>query len=285
MTPGGVAVVGSANLDIVVQSPRRPVGGETILGSSLVETPGGKGANQAFAAARVAGTAFIGQVGSDGAGEQLLATLAGAGIDVTHLRIAGTPSGRAYITLTPDGENSIIVLPLANAELRTEHVLASLEALRPAVVLTQLEIPSDVVEATADWCARRGARFILNPSPVGPVAERVLAVADPLIVNQGEAQAILGTGSDDNDDLARRLLARARSVVVTAGPDGAVVAEDGDTARIPGARVPVVDTTGAGDTFAGTLAAHLAAGSGLASAARLANAEAARVIQLDRSAR
>ncbi len=285
MTPGGVAVVGSANLDIVVQSPRRPVGGETILGSSLVETPGGKGANQALAAARVGATAFIGQVGADAAGEQLLATLAGAGIDVTHLRIAGTPTGRAYITLTPDGENSIIVLPLANAALRTEHVLASLEALRPAVVLTQLEIPPGAVAATADWCARRGARFILNPSPVGPVAEQVLAVADPLIVNQGEAQAILGTGSDDNDDLARRLLARARSVVVTAGPEGAVVAADGAAARIPGARVTVVDTTGAGDTFAGTLAAHIAAGSSLASAARLANAAAARIIQLDRSVR
>ncbi len=285
MTPGGVAVVGSANLDIVIQSPRRPAGGETVLGSSLVETPGGKGANQAFAAARVAGTAFIGQVGADSAGEQLLAVLAGAGIDVAHVRVVGTPSGRAYVTLTPDGENSIIVLPLANAELGTQHVVTALDAVQPAVVLTQLEIPGHVVAATARWCARHGARFVLNPSPVGPVAEDVLAVADPLIVNQGEAQAILGTESDDCDDLALRLLGRARSVIVTAGPDGAVVAENGGTERIAGARVPVVDTTGAGDTFAGTLAAHLAAGGALAAAARLANVEAARVIQLDRADR
>ncbi|GHS84828.1 ribokinase [Actinomycetota bacterium] len=291
MTAGRVAVVGSANLDIVVQSPHRPTAGETVLGTALTETPGGKGANQALASARVGPTAFVGQVGSDAAGDLLRTALAGAGVDVTHVRAAGVPSGRAYVTVTPDGENSIVVLPLANATLDADRTVEALDAIGPAVVLTQLEIPPGAVEAAADWCVRHGARFVLNPSPVGPVAERVLAAADPLIVNRGEALAILGTsGADtadtaDTADLATRLLGRARSVVVTAGPDGAVVATDGACTHIPGARVTVVDTTGAGDSFAGTLAAHLAAGRALDDAARLANAEAARVIQLDRAGR
>jgi len=285
VTPGGVAVVGSANLDIVIASPRRPAGGETVMGSSVVETPGGKGANQALAAARIGPTAFIGQVGSDAAGDLMVAAMSAAGVDVGHVLAAGGSSGRAYITLTPDGENSIIVLPLANSELAAVRVTAALDDTQPAVVLCQLEIPPDVVEAAADWCVRRAARFVLNPSPVATVAERVLAAADPLIVNRGEAQSILGADSEDDEDLALRLAERARSVVVTAGPDGAVVAGGANVARIPGARVRVVDTTGAGDTFAGALAGHLAAARPLTEAARLANAEAARIIQLPRAAR
>ncbi|WP_448061785.1 ribokinase [Cellulomonas hominis] len=288
MTAGRVAVVGSANLDVVVQGPHRPTAGETVLGTALTETPGGKGANQALASARVGPTAFVGQVGSDAAGDLLRTALAGAGVDVTHVRAAGVPSGRAYVTVTPDGENSIVVLPLANATLDADRTVEALDAIGPAVVLTQLEIPPGAVEAAADWCVRNAARFVLNPSPVGPVAERVLAAADPLIVNRGEALAILGPGgadAADTADLATRLLGRARSVVVTAGPDGAVVATDGASTQVPGARVTVVDTTGAGDSFAGTLAAHLAAGCALDEAARLANAEAARIIQLDRAGR
>jgi ribokinase len=285
MSTGRVAVVGSANLDIVIESPYRPAGGETVLGLSLVETPGGKGANQALAAARVGPTVFIGQVGPDAAGERLIATLTAAGVDVDHLQVAGTHSGRAYITLTPDGENSIIVLPLANSELDAARATAALDDTRPALVLTQLEIPLEVVEAAADWCERRAVRFVLNPSPVALVAARVLAAADPLIVNRGEAQSILGTDCADGEVLARRLAGRARSVVVTAGPEGAVIAEGGTVLRIPGAQVTVLDTTGAGDTFAGTLAAHLAAGRPLTEAAQLANVEAARIIQLPRAAR
>ncbi len=183
------------------------------------------------------------------------------------------------------------MLPPANAALDAGRAVAALDAVGPAVVLTQLEIPPAVVGAVADWCVRHAARFVLNPSPVGPVLERVLAAADPLIVNRGEAQAILGTDAAgdavtaDTAELATRLLGRARSVVVTAGPDAAVVAADGATTHVPGTRVAVVDTTGAGDSFAGTLAAHLAAWCALDEAARLADTAAARVIQLDRAGR
>ncbi|WP_223694076.1 ribokinase [Leifsonia poae] len=280
-----VAVVGSANLDVVVSTPRRPAGGETLTGTALLETPGGKGANQAIASAAVGATALIGEVGADSAGRRIREALTAADVDISRMRMGPLPTGRAYITLTPDGENSIVVLPLANGALDSEHVSSALGALNPAVVLTQLEVPMEVVEAVAAWCATVGARFVLNPSPIGPLPDAVLRAADPVIVNQGEAQALLGTDSTDWHDLARRLGGLARSAVVTAGSQGAVVAEADGEATVPGHAVEVVDTTGAGDAFAGTLAAHLAAGASLADAARAANATAAQTVQRARSER
>lgn len=282
---GGVAVVGSANLDVVVHAAARPAGGETVLGSSVVEVPGGKGLNQALAAARSAATSFVGDVGEDRAGAMLVAALRAAGVDVSHVRMAPGRSGLAYIVVTPDAENSIVVLPLANAGLRDERVAAALDALAPRVVITQCEVPPAAVAAAAQWCVRHGARFALNLSPVRDVSAAVLEACDPVIVNIIEAQEVLASTDADPEALALALAVRARSAVVTAGGRGAVVAERGIATRIEATAVQAVDTTGAGDAFAGALAAWLASGHGLVDAARHAGVEAARVIQLGRATR
>jgi len=283
---GLVAVVGSANLDIVLSVPRRPLAGETVLGTGYTETPGGKGANQAIAAARVARCAMIGRVGSDPAGARLIDAVAGAGVDTDGLERGEQPTGRAIITLTPDGENSIVVLPLANSTMDELTAMAHLERRRPDVVLTQLEIRLAVVEAVARWSARAGARFLLNPSPAVPIPPALVAAADPLILNVGEAVALTGRDRVPPSTLARLLADRARSVVVTAGADGAYVAQAGAVAHAEAVTVArAVDTTGAGDVFAGTVAGHLANGVSLVEASRRANAEAARIVQLHRADR
>ncbi|MGV8973332.1 MAG: ribokinase [Rhodoglobus sp.] len=281
-----VVVVGSANLDIVLAVPRRPGAGETLTGTGLTETAGGKGLNQAIGAAKVAPCAFVGCVGRDSDAAQLVAALIGAGVDTQHLERAALPTGRAFISLTPDGENSIIVLPLANHELDPEHVCHALDELEPTAVLSQLEVPSSVTTAIADWCARSDVRFMLNASPVQELPQFVVELADPLIVNAGEARAILGTPSvDDEQALASSLASLARSVVLTAGPRGAFIAQHAVVHHIDGIPTTVRDTTGAGDAFAGTLAGHLAKGVGLLDAALLANTEAARLVQLERGER
>jgi ribokinase len=286
--PHGVAVVGSANLDIVVTLDRNPNPGETVFGRDYAETPGGKGANQAIAAARLTQTSLIGMVGKEPSGSLIISHLASYNVDATHVRETGTGTGRAFIAVTPDGENSITVLPLANAALTADTVTASLRELRAMVVLAQCEIPPDAVEAAAAWCAATETRFVFNPSPVTAITADALSRADPLIVNENEARAILeppGADQSSKSDLARALLSVARSVVLTAGGEGAFVAEDHMVTRIPGLQVTVVDTTGAGDEFAGSLAAHLSLGTPLLEAAAAANAAAAQIVGLPRAAR
>jgi ribokinase len=281
---GGVAVVGSANLDIVVAVPRRPAAGETLLATGYQETPGGKGVNQALAAARAAPCSFIGVVGRDDAGDQIVRALDGAGVDLAHLGRGDVATGRAFIWLTPDGENSIVVLPLANHTMTADRVAEVLDMSHPAVVLTQLEMPVAVTEAVAAWCSGTGTRFMLNASPVRPLTTDVLAAADPIIVNQSEARALLDAAYDEHVS-ARALAVRTRSVVLTRGSRGALVAAGDNVSEVPGIPVTARDTTGAGDAFAGTLAAYLASGAGLVEAAGHANAEAARIVQLHRSDR
>ncbi|MCU1441016.1 MAG: rbsK 1 [Rhodoglobus sp.] len=283
-----IAVVGSANLDVVLSVARRPAAGETVMGSGYLETAGGKGANQATAAARIASCAFIGSVGHDSAGRRIATALREAGVAIDHLHRGEMPTGRAFISLTPDGENSIVVLPLANSDLRPSDVVRSLDASRPAVVLTQLEVPTAVTAAVVEWCTRNDARLVLNPSPVQHLPSAVLAIADPLIANAGEARALVDLASDTpvtDATLAAALALRCRSAVLTAGPRGAFVAADDSIHHIEGLPVTVADTTGAGDAFAGTVAAHLALGAELVAAASIANREAARVIQLNRTDR
>ena len=280
-----VAVVGSANLDIVLAVSRRPVAGETIMGQGLQETAGGKGLNQALSAVRVASTTFIGSVGRDHAAQQIEEALDSAGVDVTYLVRHDMATGRAYIQVTPDGENSIIVLALANSAMSPTETLAALDKANPTLVLTQFEVPRDVTVAVAQWCRKTGVRLVLNPSPVQPIDIDAISNADPLIVNQVEAQTILGVDANDDQYLALQLADRFESVVLTAGSNGAFVISGGEIVHISGEQVRVVDTTGAGDAFAGTLAAHLAHGTKLVDSAMLANREAARIIQLTREAR
>lgn len=265
-----VVVVGSVNADLVVQVDRRPAAGETVLGSDLATYPGGKGANQAVAAARLgARVGFLGRVGSDAHGEFLRAALDGDGVDTGPLITTEGASGVALITVDPDGDNSIIVSAGANGGLTREDVAAAGSLLAGAgVVSLQLEIPLPAVIEAARLAEAAGARVVLNLSPATEVPADLLALCDPLVVNQHEARSLLKRDTDDQ--VTALLELGARSVVVTLGADGAEVGEGGQITSIPSPRVEAVDTTGAGDAFTGALAWRLAAGDGLADAARVA---------------
>ncbi|MEU2726526.1 ribokinase [Streptomyces griseoviridis] len=288
-------VVGSANADLVIDVERRPAAGETVLGGDLAVHPGGKGANQAVAAARLgAATALLARVGDDGHGRLLLDSLRTAGVDTAGVLVGGAPTGVALITVDPSGDNSIVVSPGANGRLTPEDVRAADGLLRTSrVVSTQLEIPLEtVVEVVRSL--PEGGRLVLNPSPPRPLPAEVLAACDPLIVNEHEAKVILGDSAagDTPEDWARRLLAEGpRSVVVTLGAEGALVAEtrtrtesgarvgvgvgavgggvdvEVEVTRVASVRVDAVDTTGAGDAFTAALAWRLGTGATLAEAA------------------
>ncbi|MFF8971406.1 ribokinase [Streptomyces sp. NPDC014995] len=267
-------VVGSANADLVIGVERRPAAGETVLGSDLAVHPGGKGANQAVAAARLgARTALLARVGDDAHGRLLLDSQRAAGVDTVGVLVGGAPTGVALITVDPSGDNSIVVSPGANARLTPEDVRAAACLLHTSrVVSAQLEIPLETVVEVVRGLAP-GSRFVLNPSPPRPLPAEVLAACDPLIVNEHEAKVILGDAGagEDPEDWARILLARGPgSVVVTLGPEGALVASPEGIARVASVRVDAVDTTGAGDSFTAALAWKLGAGSSLAEAAAYA---------------
>ncbi|MEV0069060.1 MULTISPECIES: ribokinase [unclassified Amycolatopsis] len=259
---GSVVVVGSANVDLVVDAPRPPRAGETILGGRLRRSPGGKGANQAVGAALAGGahTTFVGALGEDEAGDLILLSLGGAGVRTDLVARTKAATGTAFITVSPDGENAIVVAPGANERVRIGEVEAARIATAD-VVLAQLEIPLAVVRAAA--AARKpGALFVLNAAPSRELPADVWAALDVLVVNEHEAADLGGLET---------LLDRVPAVVVTLGGDGCLVAERaGEPVRVPGIRVTTVDTTGAGDTFCGVLAAGLAEGRPLADAARLA---------------
>ncbi|RJL32909.1 ribokinase [Bailinhaonella thermotolerans] len=266
--PYDVVVAGSANADLVVRVERRPASGETVAGSDLATFPGGKGANQAVAAARLgARTALLGRVGDDGHGALLRASLERDGVDVSRLAATPGPTGVALITVGPEGDNSIIVSPGANARLTEEDVAGAADLIGAARVLSlQLEVPLPAVLAAARAAEAAGTRVVFNPSPPAPVPAGLLALCDPLIVNEHEAAFLLGEDApEDPEERASALLTLGpRSVVVTLGAEGAVVAGEG---RVPSPRVTAVDTTGAGDAFTGALAWRLARGDGLREAA------------------
>ncbi|MDF3288152.1 ribokinase [Streptomyces silvisoli] len=268
-----VLVVGSANADLVVGVERRPAAGETVLGSDLVVHPGGKGANQSVAAARLgARTALLARVGDDTHGRLLLDSQRRSGVDTTGVLVGGAPTGVALITVDPSGDNSIVVSPGANGRLTPQDVRAARGLLHGSrVVSAQLEIPLEsVVEVVRNL--PDGTRFVLNPSPPRPLPAELLAACDPLVVNEHEARVIVGGELDDSpEEWAAALLALGpRSVVVTLGAQGALVATGDGTVRIPSVRVAAVDTTGAGDAFTAALAWRLGAGASLADAAAYA---------------
>ncbi|WP_308013948.1 ribokinase [Streptantibioticus parmotrematis] len=271
-------VVGSANADLVVGVERRPAAGETVLGSDLATHPGGKGANQAVAAARLgARTALLARVGDDAHGRLLLETQCSSGVDVSGVLVGGAPTGVALITVDPAGDNSIVVSPGANARLTPEDVRAagrSFDAAR--VVSLQLEIPLDTVAEAVRAAVRAGARVVLNPSPPAALPAQVLAACDPLVLNEHEARLLLRddpASAQDTPEAWAEALARLgpRSVVVTLGGSGALAARSGGAAvRIPAPHVRAVDTTGVGDAFTGALAWRLARGAELEEAVEYA---------------
>ncbi|MBN6042155.1 ribokinase [Amycolatopsis sp. 195334CR] len=264
----GVVVVGSANADFFVDVPHIPAAGETVLGGDLRRSAGGKGANQAVAAARAGGaeTTFVGALGRDDSADLLLASMREAGVRTDLVERVDAATGTALITVTSDGENTIVVAPGANSRLSLNAAQADRIAAAD-VVLAQLEIPLDVVHAAAA-ARRQGAVMALNAAPARELPDDIWAALDLLIVNEHEAADLAGS--------PEALLDRVPAVVVTLGGEGCLVAERGrESLRIPGIRVEAVDTTGAGDTFCGVLAAALSRRSELAEAARLACVAAA----------
>ena len=270
-----IVVVGSINMDLVTLAPRFPGAGETLLGERFLTVPGGKGANQAVAAARLgAEVALVGAVGSDAFGVELKRGLAAEVIDLAHVATRDdVGSGTASITVA-EGDNQIIVVPAANAHVTPAQV----EAARPLIeradaVLVQMEIPLESVEATVRLGHRLGVPVILNPAPAQRLPRDWLALASYLTPNQHELATVLGGAADED---FRALMERAPCpVVLTRGGEGAWYRDHAhpEPAHQSGFDVDVVDTTGAGDTFNGALAVYLR--EGLALAVRKACAAAA----------
>ena len=275
-----VAIVGSINMDLVVRSPRFALAGETILGHTFHTIPGGKGANQAIAARRMgAEVAMIGRVGDDEFGSTLRRNLAAEGIDVEHLPVtAEASSGVALITVDDNGENTIIVVPGANGRLTVNDVESAHELIAGAnILLMQLEIPLPVVEQAAHIASENGVTVILNAAPARALSRQLLSLVDYLVVNETEALLVAGVTGGLPEEAARLLQGMGvRNVVVTLGPGGSLlVPSEGESVTVPAYRVRAVDTTAAGDGFAGAFAVALAEGIPAAEALRWGNAEGA----------
>ncbi|UFJ41805.1 ribokinase [Brevibacillus humidisoli] len=280
-----VVVVGSINMDLVVEADRPPKMGETVSGQNIHFIPGGKGANQAVAAARLgAHVAMIGTVGRDAFGSQLTESLTANGVHSGALKvIEGTPTGVASILLA-QGDNSIIVVPGANACCLPEDVEDHHSLIEEAdVVLLQLEIPIETVEYAADMAKRCGKKVILNPAPARQLSDQLLANIDVIIPNESELALLSGIDPDSDLQLERAMRSLLdkgiESVITTLGAKGAAyMTRDGQRGTVPGYKVQVVDTTGAGDSFNAAVACSLAMGKSLADAVSFANQVAALAV-------
>jgi ribokinase len=287
----GVTVLGSANLDVALRVPEMPRAGETVLAAPRRSGPGGKGLNQAVAAARAgANTRFVGAVGTDPEGAQLLGVLAAEGIEAL---VRSTPgrTGLAVVLVDASGENVIVVDPGANSELVGVGPSEQAAVTAASVLLMQLEIPLPTVAEAAAVARAAGTMVILNAAPQAPLDVRLCDNIDLLLVNEGEAGAIAadtssgrpGHGPGGSADAVEhdldRLLDRVPAVLVTLGPRGALYRDrSGARHHEPGRPVTIVDTTAAGDTFAGYLAAALAEGLPVPAALARANAAAALAV-------
>jgi ribokinase len=279
---GKIVVVGSTNTDLTVRVPRIPAPGETALGRDFRISAGGKGANQAVAAARAgARVIFVTALGMDDFGDRAVENLAHEAIDVSLVRrVTGVQSGVALIAVDDRGENSIAVAAGANSELRPDDV----EELRGMVdqrdvMLLQLEIPLATVEAAARLAAERGATVILNPAPAQPLSDEVVAAISVLTPNEHEVEQLTGQRARDEEELrlaAGALHARGvNDVLITLGAGGVFASAHAIAELVPGFAVEAVDTTAAGDVFNGALAVSLVEGLPLRDALEFANAAAA----------
>jgi len=273
-----IAVVGSANMDLVARAPHIPKPGETVLGGGFAESPGGKGANQAMAIARLGSpAAFVASVGEDNHGDALLAGFLRAGMDVRFVaRCATARTGVALIVVDDHGQNAIVVAPGANAELSPSFVRASVELLSPQVILAQLEVPLPSVEAA--FAAAPKALKVLNPAPAQALPAALLAGTDIIVPNETETELLTGI-LPDTDEKCRSAAEALRAkgvgtVIITLGARGCYAFDGTQELRLPAADVEVVDTTAAGDAFCGALALAFQQGKSLADALRFATAVA-----------
>ena len=277
-----ILVVGSSNTDMIIKLDRIPRPGESLLGGKFAIAPGGKGANQAVAAARAGGdVTLVARVGRDMFGDQALAGFKADNINTRHIqRDAGAPSGVALIFVAQSGENSIAVASGANGRLAPTDVLAAEKSLSGAKALvTQLETPLSTVSAAIRLAKKHGVPVILNPAPAAKLPASLLKLVTILTPNETEAEFLTGIKITDDAtarDAAQALLAKGvRNVIITLGKRGAYLRNATDDVFIPAHKVKPVDTTAAGDTFNGALAVALAEGRDLAEAIRFANAAAA----------
>lgn len=280
-----IVVVGSANMDLVVQVEHIPAAGETVLGGDCIAIPGGKGANQAVAAARLGGKVhFIGRVGDDVFGGRLRDCLANEGIDVAHLKTEqNVSSGTALIGVDANGQNSIIVAPGANAKVSPEDIDHALDIIRGSdTVVLQLEIPISTVKQGLQTARSAGVLTILNPAPCSytqPLEISLLELVDILTPNEHEAASLLGLPTSDGLDMEAAAIQLRKMgvevVVITLGAEGCLISDANGARRIPGNPVQQVDTTAAGDCFTGALAVALSEGKTLNEAAVFANQAAA----------
>ncbi|MFF1895034.1 MULTISPECIES: ribokinase [unclassified Streptomyces] len=274
-----IAVLGSTNMDLVAYVARAPERGETVTGREFRTIPGGKGANQAIAAARAgADVLMIGAVGDDAYGAQLRAELEHAGVETDLLHTAEGPSGTAHIVVDDTGGNAIVVIPGANG---TVHTLGpgEMAAIAEAdLLLLQLELPLSAVVEGARMAHAQGVRTILTPSPVQPLPDELFDTVDLLIPNEHEAAAL--SGKTEPHAAAEILLRHVPEVVITLGSKGCLyAARGGETVHFPAPEVTAVDTTGAGDTFVGALAVALGEGRAVPEALAWASTAAALCVQ------
>lgn len=281
-----IIVLGSINMDVVVTAPRHPAPGETLFGDAVAFIPGGKGSNQAVAAGRLGGDVqLVGRLGDDAFGADLAAFLRGERLDLTHLAHHPTaPTGTAFITVSADGENTIVVVSGANSTL-TEADVRDV-AIQPGdVVVSQFEVPQVALRALFQRARAAGAVTVLNPAPAGVFIDGLLPLVDYLVVNETELAQLAGrvavpSGDDALAEAARTARAgAAQTVVVTLGGAGVLCLHGDERLRLAGLPVDVVDTTGAGDCFVGALAVGVAEGRPLARALAFANRAASLSVQ------
>jgi ribokinase len=275
---GGLLVLGAINVDLVVSGAPLPKPGETVTDGEFAQHQGGKGGNQATAAARVLGgagrVAMLGAVGDDDLGHAARAALESDGIDVTYVRSsADSPTGVALIAVDQHGQNQISVAPGANRDVGDP--IDALDGSRPALVLASCEIPYPTLTAAAEWCGAHDVRFLLNPAPVHPRLRNLLDHTSIVTPNQGEVLDLAPT-ADDAVDAAHALIDRdaGLTVLVTMGEAGAYFLDAQGETGIPAPNVHPVDSTGAGDCLNGVLAAELLEGRSTRDAAARAVAAA-----------
>ena len=269
-----IVVFGSINADLFFSFAKLPRRGETVLTDSFTFCPGGKGANQAAAAARDgAAVRFVGAVGQDTNAAPCLAALAAAGVDISGIHTVDGVTGTAVISVEESGENQILVASGANMKASSDWLTDDLLG-EGTTLLLQMELPQADTEAAIRHARARNCRVILNDAPLGPLSAEAMREVDILIANEEEAMGLLGTASGlENADLARGLAGLCRGTgIVTIGADGVIVAAEGHCFQVPALPIRPVDTVGAGDTFCGVLAAALDRGESLPDATRRAAA-------------